>query len=378
MILPGATVGVLGGGQLGRMFVFRAHEMGYRVVVLDPDTKSPAGLVADEHLQAAYDDETALRALASRCAAVTTEFENVPAGTLALLTSLTSVSPSSVAVAIAQDRILEKTHLADAGFQTAAFLPVRSLNEAGEAFERMGRPAILKTSRLGYDGKGQAVVTSADACTAAFERLGRQECILEEKLGLDLEVSVIIARSAKGETAVYPPGENVHHNGILYSSVVPARIPDALAREARAMAEEITGSLEYVGVMGVELFVANGGKLYVNEIAPRPHNSGHYSIDAAATDQFEQQLRAMCGLPLGSTRLLSPVAMINLLGDLWASGEPRWARALEVPGVRLHLYGKAEARPGRKMGHLTCVASSAEEALKGAEMAAGRLDGSAA
>ena len=369
MILPGSTVGVLGGGQLGRMFVFRAHEMGYRVVVLDPDPKSPAGLVADEHLQAAYDEETALRTLASGCAAVTTEFENVPAGTLALLNSLTSVSPSSVAVAIAQDRILEKTHLADAGFQTAAFLPVRSAEGAHEAFERLGRPAILKTNRLGYDGKGQTVVSSARECAAAFERLGRQECILEEKLALELEISVIIARSAKGETAVYPPGENVHRNGILYSTVVPARIPESLAREAQAMAEEITRSLEYVGVMGVELFVANSGQLYVNEIAPRPHNRGHYSIDAAATDQFEQQLRAMCGLPLGSTRLLSPVAMINLLGDLWDTGEPHWAGALEVPAVRLHLYGKAEARPGRKMGHLTCVADTADEALAGAEKA---------
>jgi 5-(carboxyamino)imidazole ribonucleotide synthase len=343
--------------------------MGYRVVVLDPDPKSPAGLVADEHLQAAYDDETALRRLASRCTAVTTEFENVPAGTLALLSSLTSVSPSSVAVAIAQDRILEKTHLADSGFQTAAFLPVRSVEEAHEAFQRLGRPAILKTSRLGYDGKGQAVVSSARECADAFERLDRRECILEEKLDLELEISAIIARSAKGETAVYPPGENVHRNGILYSTVVPARIRDTLARQAQAIAEEITGSLEYVGVMGVELFVANGGQLYVNEIAPRPHNSGHYTIDSAATDQFEQQLRTMCGLPLGSTRLLSPVAMINLLGDLWASGEPRWARALEVPGVRLHLYGKAEARPGRKMGHLTCVADSADVALAGAEKA---------
>jgi 5-(carboxyamino)imidazole ribonucleotide synthase len=355
------------------MFVFRAHEMGYRVVVLDPGARSPAGLVADEHLRAAYDDETALRALAARCAAVTTEFENVPAGALALLSSLTSVSPSSVAVAIAQDRILEKTHLTDAGFQTAAFLPVRSVDEARTAFERLGRTAILKTSRLGYDGKGQAVVTSAEACAAGFERLGGQECILEEKLALEFEVSVIIARSADGETAVYKPGENVHRDGILHSTVVPARIPEPLAREATAMAEEIAASLEYVGVMGVELFVANGGQLYVNEIAPRPHNSGHYSIDASATDQFEQQLRAMCGLPLGSTRLMSPVAMVNLLGDLWTSGEPRWAEALAVPGVRLHLYGKAEARPGRKMGHLTCVADSANAALSGAERAAGRL-----
>lgn len=373
MILPGATVGVLGGGQLGRMFVFRAHEMGFRVVVLDPDAASPAGLVADTHLQAAYDDEAALRALATQCRAVTTEFENVPAGSLALLASLTRVAPSSVAVAVAQDRILEKTHLADAGFQTAAFLPVRTADEASDAFTRLGRNAILKTSRLGYDGKGQALVASAGECAESFAKFGGRECILEERLTLEREVSVILARSATGDTASYPPGENVHRNGILYSTVVPARIPETLARQAQATAQDIARSLEYVGVMGVELFVANGGQLYVNEIAPRPHNSGHYTIDAAATDQFEQQLRALCGLPLGSTRLLSPVAMVNLLGDLWAAGEPRWARALEVPGVRLHLYGKAEARPGRKMGHLTCVADSADEALAGAKKAAGRL-----
>jgi 5-(carboxyamino)imidazole ribonucleotide synthase len=373
VILPGATLGVLGGGQLGRMFVFRAHEMGYRVIVLDPDPQSPAGAVADRHVCAAYDEEAALREFSGCCQAITTEFENVPAGTLALLESLGPVSPSSIAVAIAQDRILEKTHISDAGLRTAAFLPVRSASEARTAQERLGRRAVLKTARLGYDGKGQAVVSSADECAAAFARFGQVECILEELLDLERELSVILARGQDGTTAAYPAGENVHHNGILHSTLVPARVAPSLADEATAIAIGVADSLEYVGVMGVELFVASGGQLYVNEIAPRPHNSGHYTIDAAATDQFEQQLRAMCGLPLGNTRLLSPVAMINLLGDRWAHGEPRWGQALAVPGVRLHLYGKREARSGRKMGHLTCVADSAEQALAGVEEAAGRL-----
>ena len=363
MILPGATLGVLGGGQLGRFFVLRAHDMGYRVTVMDPDPASPAGLIADEHINAPFTDEAALRRLAAGCQAITTEFENVPAAALALLASLTLVSPSAVAVAVTQDRLLEKTHLADAGFGTAAFLPVRSRDEAAEAGERLGRLGILKTSRLGYDGKGQALVGSPAECQAAFEALGAVECILEERLHLETELSVILARGADGSVAVYPPAENVHRNGILHSTVVPARIGAALAREAADLAAGVAASLEYVGVMGVELFVANGSRLYVNELAPRPHNSGHYTLDAAVTDQFEQQLRAMCGLPLGTTRLLSPVAMINLLGNLWTSGEPHWDRVLGLPGVRLHLYGKAEPRPGRKMGHLTCLAESADSAL---------------
>ncbi|HTN04112.1 MAG TPA: 5-(carboxyamino)imidazole ribonucleotide synthase [Planctomycetaceae bacterium] len=366
MILPGATLCMLGGGQLGRMFVFRAHELGYRVVTLDPKPASPAGLVADEQLTAAYDDESALRTLAARYSAITTEFENVPAGTLALLTSLTSVSPSSVAVAIAQDRILEKTHLSDAGFATAAFLPVRSASEAGDAFTRLGRVGLLKTSRLGYDGKGQATVATPEECVAEFTKFGGVECILEEKLDLERELSVILVRGADGAVAVYPAGENVHRNGILHTTMVPARVAPSLAQEAAEIALGVAESLEYVGVLGVELFVANGGRLYVNEIAPRPHNSGHYTIDASSTDQFEQQLRAMCGLPLGSTRLLSPVTMVNLLGDLWAHGEPAWEKALAVSGVRLHLYGKSEARPNRKMGHLTCVAETPEKAWAGA------------
>ena len=362
MILPGATLGVLGGGQLARMFALRARVMGYRVVVLEPSPRSPAGAVADHQIEAAYDDLEALHDLADQCAAVTTEFENVPAAALRTLAGRVPVSPGAAAVEIAQDRIAEKQHLLQAGFTTAAFAPVRSVEEAESAFGSIGRAGILKTSRLGYDGKGQAVVESAAACVAAFESLGGAACILEERLDLELELSVVLARGADGAVAAFPAGENRHVRGILETTVVPARAPARLITEAGTLAAGVAESLGYVGVMGVELFVS-GGRILVNEIAPRPHNSGHYTIDACATDQFEQQVRTMCGLPLGEPRLLAPVAMINLLGDLWEGGPPRWERALAMPGVRLHLYGKSDPRPGRKMGHLTCIAGSAEEAF---------------
>lgn len=375
MILPGATLGMLGGGQLGRMFAFRAHEMGYRVVVLEPDGRSPAGAVADDHIVARYDDEAALRELASKAAVVTTEFENVPAPTLALLETLTRVTPPPSAVAVAQDRVAEKTHLQNAGFPTAAFAAVGSSSEAASAARRLGGRCILKTARMGYDGKGQAAVSNADEAAEAYGAMGGVPCILEEMLTLERELSVVLARGADGSTAVFPVGENVHRGGILHSTMVPAAIDGEMAAEARGLAQRVADSLAYVGVLGVELFVANGGQLYVNEIAPRPHNSGHYTIDACATDQFEQQVRAACGLPLGDTRLVSPVAMINLLGDLWSDGEPAWDKALAEPGLRLHLYGKAEPRPGRKMGHLTVLASSAAEALAAAERAFAELGG---
>lgn len=375
MILPGATLGMLGGGQLGRMFAFRAHEMGYRVVVLEPDPRSPAGAVADEHIVARYDDEAALRELASKAAVVTTEFENVPAPTLALLETLIRVTPPPSAVAVAQDRVAEKTHLQNAGFLTAAFAPVGSSSEAGSAARRLGGRCILKTARLGYDGKGQTLVSTPDEAAEAYSAMSGVPCILEEKLTLERELSVVLARGGDGDTAVFPVGENVHRGGILHSTMVPAGIDQELTNEARGLARRVAESLAYVGVLGVELFVANGGQLYVNEIAPRPHNSGHYTIDACATDQFEQQVRAACGLPLGDTRLVAPVAMINLLGDLWADGEPAWDRALAEPGLRLHLYGKAEPRPGRKMGHLTVLAATPAEALAIAERAFAALGG---
>ncbi|HUR93217.1 MAG TPA: 5-(carboxyamino)imidazole ribonucleotide synthase [Gemmatimonadales bacterium] len=363
MILPGATVGMLGGGPRGRMFPMRARAMGYHVTVLDPDPGSPAGQIADRHLRADYTDERALDQLAAACAAVTTEFENVPAETLERLSRTGLVRPPVQAVAIAQDRIAEKTFLRGAGFATAPFVAVRTAAEVAAGIRALGRPALLKTSRLGYDGKGQASVADEASAAAAFEQFGRVACVLEERLSLETELSVVLARGADGQIAAFPTGENQHREGILETTVVPARVPERLADEARALATAVAERMDYVGVLGVELFVANGGRLFVNEVAPRPHNSGHYTLDACAVDQFEQQLRALCGLPLGEPRLLTPVAMINLLGDVWAQGEPRWAEALRHPGVRLHLYGKAEPRRGRKMGHLNCLARDPERAL---------------
>jgi 5-(carboxyamino)imidazole ribonucleotide synthase len=363
VILPGATLGVLGGGQLGRMFVIQARTMGYRVMVLDPDPASPAGQMADVHLRAGYSDPQALDQLAAACAAVTTEFENVPAEALEHLARSCRVRPPVEAVALAQDRITEKTFLEGAGFSTAPFRPVRGQEELRTALQAVKLPALLKTSRLGYDGKGQALVERPADAAAAFARLGGVECVLEERLALETELSVVLARGDDGAMAAFPVGENRHRDGILETTVVPARVPPATAEAARETAERVACALDYVGVLGVELFVAHRGTIYVNELAPRPHNSGHYTLDACSVDQFEQQLRALCGLPLAEPRLLSPVAMVNLLGDLWREGEPRWAEAFRRPGVRLHLYGKAEPRPGRKMGHLNCLADDPDRAL---------------
>jgi 5-(carboxyamino)imidazole ribonucleotide synthase len=363
VILPGATLGVLGGGQLGRMFVLQARTMGYRVMVLDPDPHSPAGQVADAHLRGAYSDPHSLDRLAAACAAVTTEFENVPAEALERLERSCRVRPPVKAVAVAQDRIAEKSFLEGAGFSTAPFRPVRNGEELRAALCVVKLPALLKTSKLGYDGKGQAPIERPEDAAAAFAALGGVECVLEERLALETELSVVLARGDDGAIAAFPVGENRHRDGILETTVVPARIPRGTADEARATAGRVAGVLEYVGVLGVEMFVANGGRIYVNEIAPRPHNSGHYTLDACSADQFEQQLRALCGLPLADPRLLSPVAMVNLLGDLWQAGPPRWGEVFRRPGVRLHLYGKAEPRPGRKMGHLNCLADDPDRAL---------------
>ena len=363
MILPGATVGVLGGGQLGRMFTWRARSMGYRVVVLDPDPQSPAGAVADRHIRAAYDDDRALAEMAQCCAAITTEFENVPAFALERLAQSSLVRPPIQAVATAQDRIAEKTFFQSRGFPTATFRPVRNREELTAALAQVPLPALLKTSRLGYDGKGQATVEQQADALRAFEGFGQVACVLEQRVELERELSVILARGANGDLETFPVAENRHHNGILETSVVPARISEKTAHEARELARGVAETMHYVGVLGVELFVVRGGRLLTNEVAPRPHNSGHYTMDACSADQFEQQLRTLCGLPLARPWLLSPVAMINLLGDLWEDGEPRWEEALRRPGVRLHLYGKAEARPGRKMGHLNCLAADATGAL---------------
>src|SRR5574340_237419 len=322
-ILPGATLGILGGGQLGRMFTIAARTMGYKVMVLDPDFASPAGQMADVHLQADYTDHGALKQLGAACAAVTTEFENVPAASLIELANHCRVSPGAACVAIAQDRSHEKSWLAQNGFATAPFALVYNEGDLDQGIADTGVPAILKVARFGYDGKGQARVNSREEARAAFHEFGGQPCVLEGFVRRDREVSVVLARSDAGECVLFPVAENRHEAGILDVSIVPARVSDEIASEARDTARAIADKLGYVGVMAVEFFVV-GGKLLVNEIAPRPHNSGHYTLDACVTDQFEQQVRALCGLPLGDTRLLSPVVMVNILGDRWAGGGPHW------------------------------------------------------
>jgi len=363
-ILPGAALGMLGGGQLGRMFTIAALNMGYRVIVLDPDPLSPAGQLASEHLCAAYDDEAALAELASRCAAVSTEFENVPAASLRWLGERLPVRPSAEAVEVAQDRAREKTFAQRAGLSTARFREVRAPRDIAPAWAAMrGGAAILKTARLGYDGKGQALCHSEHAVHEAFATFGMLPCVLEERVDLALEVSVVLARGADGAVSCFPLAENGHVDGILDVSCVPARVEPGVARRAAQMATALAEALDYVGVLAVELFLTAGGELLVNEIAPRPHNSGHYSLDATACSQFEQQVRMLCGLPAAEVRLFSAVAMVNLLGDLWGDSAPRWEALLAHPAAHLHLYGKAEARPGRKMGHFNLLAANVDTAV---------------
>jgi 5-(carboxyamino)imidazole ribonucleotide synthase len=354
-IVPPAMLGVIGGGQLGAMFVGAARAMGFGTTVLDPDPSAPAGRAADLHLCAAYDDPAALDELARTCCAVTVEFENPPASALERLAADVRVAPSGDAVSIVQDRRTEKRFLHIAGVPVGPFAVIESADDLDAAAAAVEFPAILKTARLGYDGKGQRTVMSADDLASEWRDLGEVACVLEQRLALEAEVSVMVVRGSDGATVTYEPARNEHVNGILDVSVVPCGL--GVADDARAMAVRIAESLGYVGVLGVELFVV-GGELLVNELAPRPHNSGHWTIDAARTSQFEQQVRALCGLPLGSTaRTATGVAMVNLLGDIWAGGEPDWAAALADPEASLHLYGKPTARPGRKMGHLTVTSS---------------------
>ena len=363
MILPGATLGVLGGGQLGSMFVVAARTMGYRVTVLDPDPHSPAGSLANIHIQADYSDQAALLRMARTCAAVTTEFESVPADSLRILAQHCRVCPAADAVAIAQDRIHEKNWLAQQGIATARFAVIHRAEDIAAGFAEIGAPALLKVSRFGYDGKGQARVENLDQAIAAFAAMGNEACVLEELLPLVTELSVMLARAGDGSVALYPVAENRHQGGILEVSMVPARVNSALAETAANMARTVAEKLNYCGVLAVEFFVLPGERVVVNEIAPRPHNSGHYTLDACHVSQFEQQVRALCGVSLGDPSLFSPVVMVNLLGDLWRDGEPRWEWLLQHERVKLHLYGKNDARVGRKMGHFTCLDKNLEDAL---------------
>ncbi|HEY9033198.1 MAG TPA: 5-(carboxyamino)imidazole ribonucleotide synthase [Pseudomonadales bacterium] len=364
MLLPGARLGVLGGGQLGRMFCVAARTMGYKTLVLDPDAVSPAGRIADEHLCAGYDDRQALDRMLAACDAITTEFENVPADTLRYLAQRKPVFPSAESVEIAQNRIREKNFAQQAGIDTAPFAAVRTAADLPVAVAAVGLPAILKTATLGYDGKGQYVVESLQQAADAFHAMQQVECVLEKKLTLKAEISALLARNTCGQVACYPPAENEHRNGILHQSVVPARVDAALAERAQQQAIQLAEALDYVGVLAVEFFITEDDQLIFNEMAPRPHNSGHYTKDAAVTSQFEQQVRVMSGLVPGDTRLLSPVVMVNLLGDLW---HPDWEVLLQEPAIKLHLYGKDEARPGRKMGHYNVLAQNIDDAMRIAE-----------
>jgi 5-(carboxyamino)imidazole ribonucleotide synthase len=362
-ILPGSTLGMLGGGQLGRMFVTAARTMGYDVIVLDPDPNSPAGGLASEHLVKEYDDTEALDYLSRHCAVVTTEFENIPAVTLAYLAKAVAVHPSATALHIAQHRKQEKDFFREQGLNTADFIAIENDDDVENARD-FPFPAILKTAMLGYDGKGQVVCQSFDELRPAFDSIGRKPCVLEQRIDLDCEVSVVLGRSLAGEVTCFPIAENSHANGILDITIAPAVISTALAEEAIDAATRIANGLDYCGVLAIEFFISADKRLLVNEMAPRPHNSGHYTLDACETSQFEQQVRMVCGLPAGSCRQHSPVAMWNLLGDIWPDdGKPEWDAVLKQEHAKLHLYGKSEARPGRKMGHINCLGASLDEAL---------------
>ncbi len=362
--LPGATIGVMGGGQLGRMFAIAARRMGYRVHIFTPEANSPAGQFADLTRIAAYDNEPAVHRFAADVDVITFEFENIPIETVEWCARECEVRPAGAILHIAQNRLREKNFLAAAGIPVAPFQAVRSARELESAIAQIGRPAILKTAAFGYDGKGQQTINSRDDFDEIWNASSADELVLEGMVHFEKEISVLVARGVDGAMATFPVCENLHENHILDLTVVPARVSPMVETEAANLARAIAEKIELVGLLAVEMFLQKNGDIVVNELAPRPHNSGHWTIEGCATNQFEQQVRAVCGLPLGSTEVLRPTAMANLLGDVWQGGEPMWAEALAVPGVHLHLYGKAEPRPRRKMGHLTAVADTSDEAMQ--------------
>lgn len=359
---PGSVIGVLGSGQLGRMFAIAARRMGYRVHTLSPDEDTPTGQVSDVEIRASYDDLDAVRAFASRAGVVTFEFENIPAASMEACAAVVPVHPRAEVLHLTQHRLREKTFLAKNGFPCAPFRHVRSAAELEAAAAHVGLPAVLKTAGFGYDGKGQRLLKSPQDLAPAWGSLGAAEAVLEKFIDFECELSVVAARDQEGRFDHFPVCLNTHSRHILDLTLAPAPVEPRLAARAVEITRAILETLDAVGVLCVEFFLARNGDLLVNEIAPRPHNSGHYTFDACVTSQFEQQLRAVCGLPLGSTEQMRPAAMANLLGDLWGDGEPHWQRAAAFPGVKLHVYGKLEARPGRKMGHLTALAQSVEAA----------------
>ncbi len=364
VVLPGSTVGVFGSGQLGRMFAIAARRMGYRVHTFSPDDDTPTGQVADREVQASYDDLDAVREFAQRVDVITLEFENIPAATVEAAERFAPVRPNGHVLYTTQNRLREKTFLQQSGIPVAPFRAVSSAAELAAAMSQIGAPAVLKTAGWGYDGKGQRKLTSAAEVDDAWNSLGVQQAVLEGFVDFEREVSVIVGRGLDGAMVDYGVIANAHERHILDISVAPAPVSEPVARAAVEIAREIMQKLDVIGVLCVEFFLTRDHQLLVNELAPRPHNSGHLTFDACVTSQFEQQLRAICGLPLGSTELLRPAAMANLLGDLWQDGTPNWSAACADPDLKLHLYGKESARPGRKMGHLTAMASMPAKAAE--------------
>ncbi len=365
---PGGTIGILGGGQLGRMSAIAARRLGYKVRMFDPSPGACAAEIADEHVAADWSDTAALTRFAQGCGRVTLEFENIPPATVEFVAKSVPCHPSASVLATCQNRRREKEFLRASGIPCAGFAVVSSLAELQAAAKAIGFPCVLKTADFGYDGKGQVKLPTAEAdLAAAWAKIGGAVGVLEAWVPFQMEISVLVARTVDGRTAVYDPAENIHRNHILHLSLSPARVSEATAAEARALALSIAEKIGLVGLLAVEMFVRDG-RIVVNELAPRPHNSGHQTFDAHETSQFEQHVRAVCGLPLGGTRPLAPSAMVNLLGDVWRNGqEPDWTKVLADPSAKLHLYDKGKAAPGRKMGHITVTAPTLEEALRRAE-----------
>jgi 5-(carboxyamino)imidazole ribonucleotide synthase len=363
-ILPGSTIGVLGSGQLGRMFAMAARRMGYRVHTFSPDDDSPTGQIADREITAEYEDVEAVSAFARTVDVVTFEFENVPSVAAEAAALHAPVRPSGVTLHLMQQRAREKGFLADHGFPVTPFAWVQPGEDVNAAVDQVGLPAVIKTAAFGYDGKGQRKVATRDEAESAWRDLSGQEIVVERFIDFHREVSLIGARGVAGWTATFGLIENSHTNHILDSSIYPANVEPGIERRATDIVVELLHALDVVGLVCVEFFLTREGELLINEVAPRPHNSGHLTIDACITSQFEQQLRAICGLPPGSVERLRPAAMVNLLGDLWRSGQPDWAAASLIPGVKLHLYGKSQPRAGRKMGHLTALAQDTDSALR--------------
>jgi 5-(carboxyamino)imidazole ribonucleotide synthase len=363
-IVPGATIGILGGGQLGRMITFAARRMGYRVAILSADPAAPAAQVADEQIEGDLADPEAVLRLADRSDVVTLETEHIPAQTLSQVERIRPLHPSAAVLRTVQDRLKQKQFLDRHGLPQARYAPAGSERELARAADRIGFPSILKTRRAGYDGKGQARISDPGELKAAWQRVGAVPCVLEAVVPFEREISVMVARDVRGCVTSYGVAENVHHNHVLHTTVAPARLRSTLCSRAIELARYVVQALKHVGVMGVEMFLRGDDELLINEIAPRTHNSGHYTLGACVTCQFEQHVRAICGLPLGDATQMRPAVMLNLLGDLWSAGPPRWEPVLSRGDVRLHLYGKTRALPGRKMGHLLVFGNTPEQGLR--------------